>query len=237
MPVYALPDEPAFPHPSLAEPGGLLGIGGDLSIDRLLLAYAMGIFPWYSDGDPVLWFSPDPRFVLKTAELKVGRSLRKRVRRGDFRITLDQAFVEVIRACRSAPRPGQDGTWITDDMVAAYTDLHAAGFAHSVEAWRGERLVGGLYGVSLGRSFSGESMFAREADASKVAFVWLVRQLERWGFPLVDCQMETPHLSRFGGRPMPRAHYLRALRDLVVPPIHGREWSFDNDFHPMEVGP
>lgn len=231
MPVFRLPDEPVFPHPRLAEPGGLLAVGGDLGLERLVLAYANGIFPWYSEGDPVLWFSPDPRFVLRPADLRVPRSLAKRVRRGDYRITMDTAFAEVIRHCRTIDRPGQEGTWITADMEAAYRDLHAAGFAHSVEAWGDDgALVGGLYGVALGRFFSGESMFALRPDASKVAFVAAVRQLEGWGFPLIDCQMETAHLRRFGAAPMGREAFLDALEDLLEPPIQRGPWRLTVDW-------
>ena len=232
MPVYRIPDALVFPHPELSEPGGLLGVGGDLRPERLLLGYANGIFPWYSDGQPILWFSPDPRFVLPVDELRVPRSLRKRVRRGDYRITLDTAFPQVIAACKAAYRPGQSGTWITDDMQQAYVALHERGFAHSVEAWRGDELVGGLYGVAVGRLFSGESMFATASDASKVAFVWLVKQLEVWGFPLVDSQVGTDHLARFGGRDIDRADYLEALPALVDEPGRVGKWAFDPGFSP-----
>jgi leucyl/phenylalanyl-tRNA--protein transferase len=232
VPVYRIPDALVFPHPELAEPGGLLGVGGDLRPERLLLGYANGIFPWYSEGQPILWFSPDPRFVLPIDELRVPRSLRKRIRRGDYRITLDTAFADVIAGCKEAYRPGQSGTWITEDMERAYIALHERGFAHSVEAWRGDELVGGLYGVALGRLFSGESMFARASDASKVAFVWLVKQLEAWGFPLVDSQVGTDHLARFGGRDIDRADYLQALPELVEAPGRVGKWAFDEGFEP-----
>lgn len=233
MPVYRIPAEHVFPHPSLAEPGGLLGVGGDLDPRRLLLAYANGIFPWYSEGQPILWFSPDPRFVLFPEELHVGRSLKKRIRRGDYRITLDTAFDRVIAGCKEVQRPGQHGTWITDDMEAAYTELHRLGFAHSAEAWKGDELVGGLYGVALGDLYCGESMFARASDASKVAFVWLVRQLEAWGLPLIDCQVHTRHLERFGAREIPRSDYLERIADLVSSGRPPGRWRFDPDFHPL----
>lgn len=232
MPVYRIPDSLVFPHPELSEPGGLLGVGGDLRPERLLLGYANGIFPWYSEGQPILWFSPDPRFVLPVGDLRVPRSLRKRIRRGDYRITLDTAFPNVIEGCKQAWRPGQSGTWITDDMEQAYITLHERGFAHSVEAWQGDTLVGGLYGVALGRLFAGESMFARASDASKVAFVWLVKQLEAWGFPLVDSQVGTDHLARFGGRDIDRAEYLAGLPELVEAPGRPGPWSFDAGFRP-----
>lgn len=230
MPVYALPDELLFPNPRLAEDDGLLAVGGDLSPRRLLLAYANGIFPWYSEGQPFLWFSPDPRFVLRTDRLVVRRSLAKRLRRGDYEITLDKAFPEVIAACRTTARPGQSGTWITRDMERAYTTLHQLGFAHSVEAWRDGALVGGLYGVAVGRFFSGESMFARAPDASKVAFVWFVRQLRAWGWPIVDCQVETEHLGRFGAEPVDREGFLTELGELVRQREAPRAWAFDPGF-------
>ncbi len=235
MPVYALPADLVFPDPRLAEDDGLLAVGGDLSPRRLLLAYANGIFPWYnSDSQPILWFSPDPRFVLRTPDLHVSRSLTKRIRRGDYVITLDQAFSEVIAACRTAARPGQSGTWITPDMERAYRTLHRLGFAHSVEAWQGGVLVGGLYGVAIGRSFSGESMFAHTPDASKVAFVWLARQLAAWGWPLIDCQMETQHLARFGAVPLERDAFLTETAALVREPVPPGRWSFSAGFHPLE---
>lgn len=232
MPVFRLPAEPRFPDPSLAEPDGLLAIGGDLQPARLLTAYTLGIFPWYSEGQPRLWFSPDPRFVLPPDELQVPRSLAKIVRRGDYEIRLDTAFSEVIRGCRSTPRPGQRGTWITGEMEAAYLRLHELGFAHSAEAWRDGELVGGLYGVAVGRLYAGESMYANAPDASKVAFVWLARQLQAWGFGLIDCQIPTAHLERFGARSIPRADYLAHLDELIpAGPPPGR-WAFDPGFTP-----
>ncbi len=229
--LFRIPEPLVFPDPSLSEPSGLLGVGGDLSAERLLLAYQKGIFPWYSDGQPILWWSPDPRMVLHTEALKVPRSLAKRVRQRRYRITLDQAFGQVIRNCRATPRPGQDGTWLTDDMVAGYEALHAEGHAHSVEAWgNDDALVGGLYGVSVGQLYCGESMFAHAPDASKVAFVHLVRQLHRWGVPIVDCQVYTEHLARFGATEVPRAEYLSAIEALVQAPGNVGPWSFDDDF-------
>lgn len=233
MPVYRIPEEHLFPHPALAEPDGLLGVGGDLHPQRLLLAYANGIFPWYNAGQPILWFSPDPRFVLPPQQLHVGRSLRKRIRRGDYEIRLDTAFPDVIRACRQTKRPGQAGTWITDDMERAYNDLHALGYAHCAEAWKDGQLVGGLYGVALGGLFSGESMFAHADDASKVAFVWLVRQLEAWGFSLVDCQIHTEHLARFHAQHVSRQVYLDTIRTLIEQPSRPGPWRFDADFFPV----
>ncbi len=230
MPVYRIPRQLVFPDPASAEPSGLLGVGGDLSAERLLLGYASAIFPWYSEGQPILWFSPDPRMVLRTAELEVPRSLAKIVRRGDYRVTMDTAFAEVLENCKESPRPGQDGTWITEDMQEAYLGLHRRGFAHSVEAWQGDELVGGLYGVAVGRLVSGESMFAYAPDASKVAFVHFVRQLAIWGFPLVDCQVHTPHLERFGAIEIPRDTYVAEISRLAREPGRPGPWRFDADF-------
>lgn len=232
MPVFRIPERHLFPDPVLADPSGLLGVGGDLSPERIMLGYRMGIFPWYSDEQPILWWSPDPRMVLRPEELHIPRSLAKRIRRGDYRITFDQAFEDVIRACGATPRPGQDSTWITEDMVNAYVELHARGVAHSVEAWSGDTLVGGLYGVAIGRMFCGESMFAHASDASKVAFVTLVRQLERWDFPLVDCQVHTNHLARFGAIEVPRVDYLQELSTLKDTPPWDGPWQFDADLSP-----
>jgi leucyl/phenylalanyl-tRNA--protein transferase len=229
--LFRIPEPLVFPDPTLSEPSGLLGVGGDLSAGRLLLAYRSGIFPWYSDGQPILWWSPDPRMVLHVDELEVPRSLAKRVRQGRYRITLDQAFGQVIRRCRSAPRPGQNGTWLTAEMVAGYEALHALGHAHSVEAWSPDgELVGGLYGVAVGKLYCGESMFADAPDASKVAFVHLVGQLRRWGYPLVDCQVYTEHLARFGAQEIPRVDYLKAIAALVDRPGRVGPWSFDADY-------
>ena len=202
-----------MPLPSALAAGrrGLVAVGGTLTAARLLEAYQGGIFPWYEEGQPVLWHSPDPRMVLRPRALCVNRSLRKVLRRGRFTVRMDTAFEAVIRACARVPREGQDGTWITAEMIDAYCELHTMGHAHSVEAWEGEDLVGGLYGVSVGAIFCGESMFARESDASKVAFVYLVRQLEHWGFQLIDCQVYTEHLERFGAEEVRRTSFLDAL--------------------------
>jgi len=200
---------------ALAEPNGLLAAGGDLSPDRLLVAYRSGIFPWYSEAQPILWWSPDPRMVLYVDELHVTRSLRKRVRAGTFEVRIDCAFRAVIEACAQKPRQGQRGTWITPDVVHAYCELHRRGYAHSVEAWRDGTLVGGLYGLALGRMFFGESMFAHETDASKVALVHLVDKLRALGVPVVDCQQETVHLAAFGARPIPRNRFAAHLAELI----------------------
>lgn len=228
--IRPIPREHRFPDPNTADPSGLLAYGGDLDPARLLLAYRAGIFPWYVRGQPILWWSPDPRTVLFTEELVVQRSLAKRVRQRRFNITLDRAFPQVIRECAKVPRPGQRGTWITGEMIDAYAHLHALGFAHSVEAWDGDALVGGLYGVAVGRLYAGESMFAHAPDASKIAFVHLTRQLARWGFPLIDCQVHTDHLERFGAREIPRADYLGHCSVLCNQPGRPGPWSFDDGF-------
>jgi leucyl/phenylalanyl-tRNA--protein transferase len=226
MPVFELGEEVVFPPVELAEEG-LLAVGGDLRPERLVRAYSEGIFPWYGEGDPILWHSPDPRFVLTPDRLHVSRSLRKVVRARPYRLTLDTRFRDVIEACARAPRPGQPGTWITEEMKDAYAELHRLGLAHSVEAWRDGELVGGVYGVSLGRAFFGESMFARAADASKVCLVALVEQLDRWGIRLIDCQVYTDHLARFGAAPWPRPRYIAALREAMQRPTRRGPWLFD----------
>lgn len=227
MPVYRLGPEPLFPPPEEAEEGGLLAVGGDLSPERLVQAYAMGIFPWYDESQPILWFSPDPRMLLRPPELRISRSLARTLRRGRFEIRLDTAFERVIRCCSDLRRQSGEGTWITEDMVEAYCRLHDLGLAHSAEAWRGDELAGGLYGVSLGSAFFGESMFTRASDASKAAFVTLVQQLERWDFDLVDCQLSTPHLARFGAVEWPRAEFLKALAVAVGRPTRRGAWRLD----------
>jgi leucyl/phenylalanyl-tRNA--protein transferase len=217
-------DDPLPPvEQALGRPNGLLAAGGGLSVRRLVEAYSHGCFPWFSQGEPVLWWSPDPRMVLVPAELHVPRSLQRRMRRGDIVVTADVAFADVIAAC-AEPRDDQGGTWITREMISAYLDLHAAGFAHSVEAWQGGLLVGGVYGVSLGRAFFGESMFTRVPDASKIALVALVGQLLRWEFGVIDCQMKTEHLARFGAREIPRATFVRQLARLVAQPAPLAPW-------------
>ncbi len=210
-PVYRLGTALAFPDPRHSDASGLLAVGGDLSSERLLLAYSQGIFPWYSGGQPILWHSPDPRTLLLPSALHVPRTLRKLMRRRPFEVRFDTAFEEVVSACAEVERPDQAGTWISDAMRCAYAALHREGFAHSAEAWEQGRLVGGLYGVSLGGAFFGESMFALRSDASKVAFVTLVAQLARWSFDFVDCQVHTEHLERFGASAWPREHFLEAL--------------------------
>ncbi|MGH8799374.1 MAG: leucyl/phenylalanyl-tRNA--protein transferase [Casimicrobiaceae bacterium] len=216
----------AFPpiDTALADPNGLLAAGGDLSATMLLTAYRQGIFPWYSSGQPILWWSPDPRMVLFVAEFSAPRSLRKLVARRRFDVRVDSAFRDVIEAC-AAPRTDDSGTWITPAMVDAYSELHRLGHAHSVEAWQGGALVGGLYGVAIGRMFYGESMFARQANASKVALVHLIDLLSRREMPIIDCQQETAHLARFGARPIPRREFADRLTRLVNSPLPAGPWN------------
>lgn len=223
-------DSDDFPpvEQALREPNGLLAAGGSLGTSRLVSAYRRGIFPWFSEGQPVLWWSPDPRMVLFPGEFRVPRSLAKRLRRRDYEIRTDTAFADIVRGC-AMPRAGAAGTWITPMMIGAYCELHRAGIAHSVETWAGGSLVGGLYGVALGRMFFGESMFTRVADGSKIALAHLVRQLERWGFGMIDCQMNTDHLARFGAREIPRADFSRSLAELVNCRPTAAVWQFDDD--------
>ncbi len=227
MPVFRLDRRLVFPDPNLAEEG-LLAVGGDLRPERLLLGYASGIFPWYEEGQPILWHSPDPRMVLEPEKLHVSASLEKAIRREPYTITFDTAFRDVIEGCAAARRPDEPGTWITPDMIEAYTELHRSGFAHSAEAWKGETLAGGLYGVSLGAAFFGESMFARSPDASKIAFVTLVRRLERWGITLIDSQVYTEHLERFGAVEWPRERYLATLAKAIQKPTRKGRWALSD---------
>lgn len=215
MPVYRLIDQIVFPPPEEAEPDGLLAVGGDLSSERLLLAYQLGIFPWYSERQPILWWSPDPRLVLEPEEFHVSRRLRQILNKGVFKVTFDQAFESVIRACASAPRPGQDGTWITPEMQEAYIRLHKEGFAHSVESWLDGELAGGIYGVSLGRCFFGESMFSQKSNGSKVALARLVERLKAWKFSMLDAQMPTRHMISLGAKEIPRAAFLKRLKEAL----------------------
>lgn len=226
MPIYLLSDDIAFPPPHLAAKEGILAVGGDLSQKRLLLAYSMGIFPWYSEDEPIMWWSPDPRLVLFPDDFRVSRSLQKMMRKGIFKVTMDTAFDRVISECARIRRENDEGTWIIGDMNQAYCRLHDAGFAHSVETWQDGKLVGGLYGISLGRSFFGESMFARTSNASKVAFVALVEYLKALDFDMVDCQVTTEHLLNFGAKEIPRSLFLSELeQSLKLPTLRGK-WSF-----------
>ncbi len=221
------PFERGFPAPeqALDEPNGLLAVGGDLSPERLLEAYRHGIFPWFSPGEPLLWWSPDPRGVILPGDAHLSRSLRKRLRRGDYTTSMDRAFPEVIRAC-AAPREIGGGTWITREMQAAYIALHRLGYAHSVETWRDDELVGGLYGISLGAAFYGESMFSRTDDASKVAYARLVEQTAAWGFGLIDAQLVSPHMQSLGTRPMRRSEFLALNQRMQASETRLGPWTY-----------
>lgn len=222
--IFKLTDELLFPPPVLARDDGLLAVGGDLSVERLLLAYSMGIFPWYSEGDPLLWWSPDPRMVLVPGEFHCSRRLARTLRQEIFRVTFDQNFAQVIEGC-AAPRADQEETWIVPEMQDAYIRLHEEGWAHSVECWQGKELVGGLYGVSLGGFFFGESMFSRAANSSKVAFASLAAQLDAWSFDLIDCQMHTPHLVSLGARQINGMEFSRLLKESLERPTRRGTWS------------
>lgn len=214
MPIFLLNDDDViFPDPCFAEGTGLLAVGGDLSTDRLLEAYRHGIFPWYNPGEEILWWSLDPRFVLFPNELKVSKSMRPYFNQNKFEVTYDTRFREVMVYCRDQYRKQQFGSWISNDMIEAYVKLHELGYAHSIEVWKGEQLVGGLYGLSLGKMFFGESMFSLEANASKFGFITLVRKLKSLGFTMIDCQQETPHLGSLGARGIPRAEFLEKIKE------------------------
>jgi leucyl/phenylalanyl-tRNA--protein transferase len=229
MPVFLLSDEVTFPPARLATPEGLLAVGGDLSLKRLLLAYRRGIFPWYLEDEPILWWSPDPRLVLFPSEIKLSTSLRKTIRKGVFQITADTSFDRVIAECARVRTETGQGTWIGKEMAASYRRLHTEGYAHSVEAWQEGRLVGGLYGVSLGGSFFGESMFTRVSNASKVAFARLVEHLTAHGFDMIDCQVTTGHLLRFGAREIPRKTFLRQLEKSLRKRTLIGKWRFEGE--------
>jgi len=230
MTIPWLDERDPFPpvESALGDPNGLIAAGDDLSPERLVDAYARGIFPWFGDDDPVLWWSPDPRMVLQPRDLHVSRSLRRAIRSARYAVTLDAAFPHVVAGC-AEPRDAEGGTWITAGMAAAYNRLAALGFAHSVEVWAGDTLVGGLYGVALGRMFYAESMFSRRRDASKIALVYLVRQLERWGFELVDCQMFTTHLASLGAREISRTEFLQFVDRLARLPAVPSPWALAPD--------
>ena len=212
MPIFWLDEHSLqFPPVHLASEDGILAIGGDLSVGRLVEAYANGIFPWFNEEDPILWWSPDPRFVLFPDELKVSKSMRPYFNQEKYKVSFDQDFREVILNCQQLYRPGQGGTWITEEMLEAYVRLHQKGFAHSVEVWEGDELVGGLYGIALGRIFFGESMFAKKSNASKFGFISLVRRLQEWGYQLIDCQQETRHLASLGAKAIPRNEFMNYI--------------------------
>ena len=221
-----------FPDVELAltEPDGLLAVGGDLSVERLTAAYQQGIFPWYSEGQPILWWSPDPRMVLEPKDIKISRSLSKTIRKQEFKITFDQSFREVITACsESRLEKGriQDETWILDEMIEAYVQLHEQGYAHSVECWQNGKLVGGLYGLAIGKVFFGESMFSRVSDASKIAFVSLAKQLEKWGFKLIDCQVYTSHLESLGASMISRQQFISLLKENTIHSFENKKWQVE----------
>ncbi|MDI6728533.1 MAG: leucyl/phenylalanyl-tRNA--protein transferase [Thermodesulfovibrionales bacterium] len=222
MPVFQLSEKLIFPPIEFSEPDGLLAVGGDLSEERLLLAYSMGIFPWYSEDSPILWWSPDPRLVMIPEELKISRSLRQVINKNTFKITMDNAFEDVIKSCAGVHKKRHNGTWITEKMIDAYINLHNSGFAHSVESWHEGELAGGLYGVSLGGAFFGESMFSKKSNASKVAFVHLIQQSIKWGFGLIDCQVTTGHLISLGAKEITRSEFMKMLKQaLKMPTLQG----------------
>lgn len=225
MPVFQLDESISFPPPQMAREDGLLAVGGDLSPERLLLAYHLGIFPWYSEGEPLLWWAPDPRMVLFPDDFHISTSLAKTIRQKIFRVTFDTAFAEVIRNCAEVRQKKGGGTWITEEMIAAYCKLHDLGYAHSVECWQGDQLQGGLYGVSLGSVFSGESMFSLVPNGSKVAMAALVKQLVLWEFDMIDCQMDSAHLQSLGAAEIPGAEFWERLALSVDKPSLVGKWT------------
>jgi leucyl/phenylalanyl-tRNA--protein transferase len=225
LPVYQIPDELLFPDPELAEEDGLLGVGGDLSPSRLLLAYASGIFPWFSKGEPIMWWSPDPRCVLRPEKLKISTSLRQALKKDNYEVRFDTSFEEVIRQCSATKRKGQRGTWITKEMVDAYIQLHELGYAHSTEVFMDGELAGGLYGISIGGTYSGESMFHLKPEASKIALYHLVERLKEKGFPLIDCQVTNSHLLSLGAEEMPRKEFLKQVVKNREKPGHKGRWG------------
>lgn len=233
MTVFRLTKELVFPHPELADADGLLAVGGDLSPERLILAYSVGIFPWYDHTTSILWWSPDPRLVLFPKDIKISHSLRRVLRKNKFRVTFDRAFSVVIRECASVRLEQGRGTWIVPEMIEAYERLHNLGFAHSVETWYKGELVGGLYGISIGKAFFGESMYARERDASKVALVVLSMVLQAWKFHFIDCQLPSDHLKRMGAVEVPRKDFLGMLRKSLEHPTFRGKWDRMNEYPHM----
>lgn len=229
MPVFQLTDKLVFPPPRLAQDDGLLAIGGDLTQKRLLTAYREGIFPWFSAGCPILWWSPDPRLVLYPAELNISKSLKKILKKGTFEVTMDLAFRDVITACAGMRNKNRQETWIGKEMISSYCRLHETGFAHSVEVWQDNKLAGGLYGVSLGGCFFGESMFTHVNNASKVGLVALARYLEALDFDMIDCQIKTTHLIHFGAKEIPRSDFLIQLDLSLQKKTLQGNWSYEMD--------
>jgi leucyl/phenylalanyl-tRNA---protein transferase len=229
MAVFQLNDHLVFPSPHLAEPDGLLAVGGDLSLRRLVLAYENGIFPWFSEDEPVLWWSPSPRLILEPGEFHLGRRLKRKIRQQHFQVTMDTAFLEVIIGCAKTRVLKGEGTWIVDEMISAYHNLHQNGLAHSVECWEKNKLVGGLYGVSLGGIFFGESMFSKITDTSKIALAFLCAQLKEWNFQFIDCQMKTNHLLSLGAREIVRDDFQKRLKQGVLLPVRKNKWAFSEN--------
>lgn len=225
MPVFLLDKSLIFPHPELREPDGLLAVGGDLSPDRLLLAYRMGIFPWYHEGQPLLWWWLCPRLMVRPAEVHISHSVRNFINRKVYQITFDRAFRQVMESCAFIPRPGQSGTWIMPEMIDAYVVLHEMGYAHSVEVWEGDILAGGLYGLALGHIFTGESMFALRSNASKVGFVALAQHLAGMGYQWIDCQQDTPHMRSLGGSLVEEPVFIEMLRRNILVPDQAGKWG------------
>jgi leucyl/phenylalanyl-tRNA--protein transferase len=225
MPVFQLTDDLIFPPPHLASDNGLLAIGGDLSPERLLLAYRMGIFPWFSAGDPILWWSPAPRLILELDGLRISKRLQRTIRQGVFEVTMDHAFSQVIASCARVPRRDENSTWITPEMIAAYNRMHELGFAHSVECWYESKLAGGLYGLGLGGIFFGESMFSTISDSSKVALAYLTEQLAKWDFDFVDCQVKNDHLLRLGAIEISRSQFQERLAAGIKRPTRQGRWD------------
>jgi leucyl/phenylalanyl-tRNA---protein transferase len=224
MPIYLLDEKLRFPDPAKADREGLLAVGGDLSPERLLLAYENGIFPWFGDDSPILWWSPDPRMVMFPSEFKKSKSLSQSIRNKNYEVRFDLDFEGVIRNCAGKARKDEDGTWIVPEMIEAYTVIYKMGYAHSVETYLDDQLVGGLYGISLGKAFFGESMFFLERDASKVAFAALADRLIEWGFHFIDAQQQTGHLRSLGARPISRTDFLLLLKDAVKQPTIRGKW-------------
>lgn len=227
MTVFQLSDELVFPPPALADANGLLAVGGDLSPERLLLAYRLSIFPWFSDGEPILWWSPSPRLIFELDTFKVPRRLARTIRKHKFHLTMDKDFQRVIAGCATAPRGKNQGTWITAEMITAYIKLHELGYAHSVECWQDGKLAGGLYGVALGGAFFGESMFSAVTDSSKVALASLVQQLQNWRFQLLDCQVKSSHLLRLGATEITAPTFRKRLAMALNRPERQGKWSFE----------